>query len=562
MTIHHLRKALQHLHRVLDPSSESSLTDGQLLARFVATRDEAAFAALMQRHGPMVFGVCRRILRHTQDTEDAFQATFPVLARKAGSVANRRALGSWLYRVAYRIAIDARARNDKRRAREKQVEELPHPQVLPEETRDWRTWLDHELNLLPERYRAVLVACDLEERPRKEAARLLGLAEGTVSSRLARGRHLLAKRLSRYGLSLSGGTLAAALSQEASAAVSFSLTSATMLAASGKGVVSTSVGFLTKGALKAMLLTKLKWTVGAAMVAVAVGATGLAYRASGQPAPAPAEKEVAGRQPTELKILRREVELIKLKLEVVQEKQRAQEAELQSLRAAAGEAAKRGGRESERDRAATPRPDAEGRARPEVDHFIISFLKGGGQLGWPQSFQRGDFEEACERLNALMRVAHKSIMSGSNPSDAILNDLLTDLRKLQERVHANVNRFSPDEYLEADRYLHLVKDTITALKDPNVVKNAEKAAFKEEVAKARAAALQNEIKRLRERVAWSERISSEELLRLQEAETALRALRVARDPDGKQRAADELEKALKKLREQMDKQEGRTKVPR
>jgi hypothetical protein len=204
------------------------------------------------------------------------------------------------------------------------MDEVPHPQIEPDEACEWRKWLDHELNLLPERYRAVIVACDLEERSRKEEARLLGLAEGTVSSRLARGRRLLAKRLSRYGLSLTVGTLAAALSQETMAAIPGAMKSAIVLTASGKAVASASVGFLTKGALKAMLLTKMKWGVGVLVVTVALGASGLAYRASGQSA-TPAKEETHSKAPTELEILRREVELLKLKMQVVQEKQQMQD---------------------------------------------------------------------------------------------------------------------------------------------------------------------------------------------------------------------------------------------
>jgi RNA polymerase sigma factor (sigma-70 family) len=336
-----LNKVLDHLHRTLSPTG-GELTDGQLLARFIASRDEWAFAALVRRHGPMVLGVCRRMLRHVQDAEDCFQATFLVLARKA-AVVKREAVGSWLYSVAYRTSLRARAVHARRRAREIQVEDMPHPEVIPDETQDWRPWLDQELNLLPETYRAVIVACDLEGRSRKEAARLLGLAEGTVSSRLARGRCLLAKRMSRYGLALSGGALAVTLSEGMASAVPASLVSVTVkvavLVSAGEfSAVSTSVGVLMKGAFQAMLLTKLKLAVGAVMVVMALGASGLVYRASGQSGPA--GKGGAGRPATELDVLKQEVELLKLKLEVVQEKLRAQELELRALRVSAGTAGK------------------------------------------------------------------------------------------------------------------------------------------------------------------------------------------------------------------------------
>jgi RNA polymerase sigma-70 factor (ECF subfamily) len=146
-----LNKVFEHLHRVLEPP-EGVLTDGQLLARFVATRDEASFASLVRRHGPMVLGVCRRLLRHAQDAEDCFQATFLVLVRKA-SVVRGEAVGSWLYSVAYRTSLEARAFNARRRARERQVEVIPHPEVTLAEVPDWRPWLDRELSRLPEKYR-------------------------------------------------------------------------------------------------------------------------------------------------------------------------------------------------------------------------------------------------------------------------------------------------------------------------------------------------------------------------------------------------------------------------
>jgi RNA polymerase sigma factor (sigma-70 family) len=331
--VNQLNKVLDHLHRTLSPTG-GDLTDGQLLARFIASRDEWAFAALVRRHGPMVLGVCRRMLRHVQDAEDCFQATFLVLARKASAVP-REAVGSWLYSVAYRTSLRARAVNARRRSREKQVEDMPHPEFIADEAKDWRPWLDHELNLLPETYREVIVACDLEGRSRKEAALLLGLAEGTVSSRLARGRCLLAKRLSRYGLALSGGALAASLTEATASAAPASLVSATVkvavLVAAGEfSAVSSSVAILMKGAFETMLLTKLKLGVGAVMVVMVLGASGQVYRASGQSGTA---GKGGSRPATELDVLKQEVELLKLKLELVERKLKAQDEELRALRA-------------------------------------------------------------------------------------------------------------------------------------------------------------------------------------------------------------------------------------
>jgi RNA polymerase sigma factor (sigma-70 family) len=319
---------------VLAPPAENGPSDGQLLARFVASRDEPSFTALLRRHGAMVWRLCLRVLGHVQDAEDAFQATFIILASKAGSVRKRESVGSWLFGVAYRTACEARGARSRRQARERQVEEMPHPTTAPAESQDWRAWLDHELNGLPEKYRVVIVACDLEGRSRRQAACLLGLAEGTVSSRLARGRSLLAGRLARHGLSLSGAALAAAFSEGAARAVSPLLVAntsktAVLVAAGQLSAVSGSVDVLVKGVLKTMLVSKLRVMVGALMVVLAMGAGGVVYRASGQSAP-------GERQPlTEVEALRRENELLKLNLEVVLEKVRAQEAELRKLRAEA-----------------------------------------------------------------------------------------------------------------------------------------------------------------------------------------------------------------------------------
>ena len=338
-----LNKVLDHLRRTLAPPN-GGLTDRQLLARFIASRDEESFATLVRRHGPMVWRLCLRVLGHVQNAEDTFQATFLVLARKAASVLKRDSVGSFLYGVAYRTARKAKVIHARRSSRERQVEEMPHPEVAPAELQDWQPCLDHELNLLPEKYRAVLVACDLEGLSRKEAARHLRVSEGTVSSRLARGRRLLAKRLSRYGLSLSGGTLAVALTEGVSAHVPAPLLSSTTKAAVGQGVLSSSVDCLVKGALKTMLWAKLKVAVGAVMVVVTLGASGLVYRASGQPASTATERKYDSKPRSELEALRRENELLKLNLEVVLEKVRDQEAELRALKAQAGQARSPDGR--------------------------------------------------------------------------------------------------------------------------------------------------------------------------------------------------------------------------
>src|SRR6516162_9184327 len=158
MATNRLRTALGQLQLALAPPEG----DGLLLARFVAARDEASFAALLRRHGPMVLGVCRRVLRHAHDAEDAFQATFLVLAKKAAAVAKREAVASFLYGVAYRTALRARAQAARRRATERQVGDMPHPAVEPPEAQDWRPVLDRELSQLPQKYRACLVLCDLE----------------------------------------------------------------------------------------------------------------------------------------------------------------------------------------------------------------------------------------------------------------------------------------------------------------------------------------------------------------------------------------------------------------
>jgi RNA polymerase sigma factor (sigma-70 family) len=324
-------KVLAHLQQ-----AGEGPTDGQLLARFIASRDEASFAALVRRHGPMVLGVCRRLLGDFHDAEDAFQATFLVLAKKAAAIVKRESVGCWLYGVAYRTAREASVLSARRRARERPMHELPQPAVAPAEVQDWRPLLDGELNRLPGKYRDAIVLCDLEGRPRREAARLLQLPEGTLSSRLATGRKMLAKRLARCGVMLSGGALAAAVSPAAAAAgvpaalVGSTARAAALVAAGQLAGFAAPAVVLMKEVMKAMLVQKLRLVAGAVVVLVAAAIGGLAYHAGGISG---ALQAAAPDKPrNELEALRRENELLKLNLEVVLEKVRAQENELRALR--------------------------------------------------------------------------------------------------------------------------------------------------------------------------------------------------------------------------------------
>jgi RNA polymerase sigma factor (sigma-70 family) len=267
MATRQVSEVFQHLRRAVALRDGAELTDGQLLEGYLSRRDEAALAALVHRHAPMVWGVCRRVLRSHHDAEDAFQATFLVLARKAAAIASRELLANWLYGVAHQTALKARTTVAKRRGRERQVERMPEPAVAEQDRwDDLVPLLDQELSRLPDRYRVVIVLCDLEGKARGEAARQLGVPEGTVASRLARARAMLAKRLARHGLAVSGGALAAALAEKASACVPASVVSSTIKAAilfaagqaAAAGAISARVAALAEGALKTMLLTKLK----------------------------------------------------------------------------------------------------------------------------------------------------------------------------------------------------------------------------------------------------------------------------------------------------------------
>jgi RNA polymerase sigma factor (sigma-70 family) len=244
----------------------------------------------------MVLGVCRRVLRNEADAEDAFQATFLVLVRKAASVVPRALVGNWLYGVAHHTALKAKAMNSKRRVKERQAGSLPRSESPAENWQQLQALLDWELSRLPDKYRIPIVLCDLGGKRLKEAARHLGLPQGTVASRLSRGRSLLAKRIAHKGLTLPVGAQAVVLFQNAaSAGVPAPLLSSTMRAmtlfAAGQavkvGALSARVAALTEGVIKAMFLTKLKnATVVLAVVAVlGLGASRVAYRARAEQDP-------------------------------------------------------------------------------------------------------------------------------------------------------------------------------------------------------------------------------------------------------------------------------------
>ncbi|HZU34918.1 MAG TPA: sigma-70 family RNA polymerase sigma factor, partial [Gemmataceae bacterium] len=301
-----MNELLPHLRRTVLRSDGAGLTDGELLECFISGRDDSAFAALVRRHAAMVWGVCRRVLPCHQDAEDAFQSTFLVLVRKAASVTPRHMVANWLYGVAHQTALNARASAARRRARERQVTEMPEP-ASPEQNlwHDLQPILDQELSRLPAKYRSAIVLCDLEGKTRKEAAKQFGVPEGTLSGWLTRGRAMLAKRLARQGLAVTGGALAAVLVPSTLAAgapasaVSTTIRAASLWAAghAAPGVISAPVAALTEGVLKTMLLQKLKLATALLLMvsAVSMGAGGLIYRAHAANPTAPAAPPAAAR---------------------------------------------------------------------------------------------------------------------------------------------------------------------------------------------------------------------------------------------------------------------------
>lgn len=274
------KPALREIRALFTSGTSIGLSDPELIERFLSGRGEAAeaaFAALVGRHGPMVLGVCRRALGDLHDAEDAFQATFLVLVRRAAAIGRRELLGPWLHGVAVRTASEARTRAARRRAKERHVNNAHRAERTDLGSNELRSVLDEELNRLPETYRRPLILCELEGLARKDAAKRLGIPEGTLSSRLSRGRALLRERLTRRGLAVSTGALAVALTHEASAvAVSEALADSTIKAVTqfaagfAAAAVSGTVATLTEGVLKTMFLSKLRLFAVTAVVGVFV----------------------------------------------------------------------------------------------------------------------------------------------------------------------------------------------------------------------------------------------------------------------------------------------------
>jgi RNA polymerase sigma factor (sigma-70 family) len=243
--------------------------DRDLLRAFVERADEAAFAELVARHGSLVLGACRRVLADAPDSEDAFQATFMILARKAGTIRQPERLGAWLYGVALRCAF--RIRKATRRAKEQPMPNLPAPASQYTQWADVRPVLDMEISRLPEKLRTALVLCELEGLDRATAAERLGVPVGTVSSRLSRAKEALRRRLVRRGITLTLAGLGLMLTQVASAAVPPPLISATA-AACVRFAAGAGAGPAAKIATEVMRAVRTKFVARAAIMLGLLGA--------------------------------------------------------------------------------------------------------------------------------------------------------------------------------------------------------------------------------------------------------------------------------------------------
>ncbi len=306
---------LLYLRKVCGSAAARDLTDAELLEHYRVHRDEVAVSVIVHRHGPMVLGVCRRVLGDSPQAEDAFQATFLVLVRRAASISRTASLGSWLYAVAQRIAKKARASEAVRRRRERQIEPMRATEPLDDVTwQEIRGVLDEEIAHLAEKYRAPLVLCYFEGKSYDQAARELGWSKSTLASRLGRGRELLRQQLVRRGVALSAGALATVLCEKVSGApvgamLIINTVKAAVSIAAGKAVVSGALSAqaiaLAEEAMASMVGIKGKLII--MVLLLGLGGAGLAGHGAlmekGQPAevqkgqPAPAKGETAKNDP-------------------------------------------------------------------------------------------------------------------------------------------------------------------------------------------------------------------------------------------------------------------------
>jgi RNA polymerase sigma factor (sigma-70 family) len=283
MTEAHPTPILHHIHHLIGSVPATALTDGELLERFLKDGDDTAVEVLVRRYGPLVFGVCRRVLHNTHTAEDAFQATFFVLIRKAPSLDRARPLGSYLYTVAYRLALRARANELRRQRREEQAaRSRPLSDSPASSPSDLLVALEEELHRLPARHRVPLVLCYLDGKTNDQAAEILGTPRGSMAARLERARDRLRECLTRRGFIVSSAALVAALtSAGAQAAVPLPLVDNTVRAAlwfsrddaGAEGFLSTQAVALARGAVRAVFLNRLKIT-GALLLAVLMLGTG------------------------------------------------------------------------------------------------------------------------------------------------------------------------------------------------------------------------------------------------------------------------------------------------
>jgi RNA polymerase sigma factor (sigma-70 family) len=291
-----LQRIVGQLRQAHEPDPSAPCADAELLARWVAAHDQAAFTLLVSRHAPMVLDVCRRILRDEQESEDAAQAAFFILARKAGSIGRRQALAGWLYRVAYRAALQSRARLARRPTPDESAARAavaaPDDELI---WRDLRPVLDEEVSRLPAKCRVPFVLCHLEGRTNEDAARELGCPVGTVLSRLSRARERLRTCLARRGVTLSAAALTAGLVRtEAAPALVVQFTSGSAVA------LSPAAAQLAEGIMRTMLIEKVRHAAAAVvlvLVAAGVGAGWLSFPTGAAQPPVAAQPEAVAAVP-------------------------------------------------------------------------------------------------------------------------------------------------------------------------------------------------------------------------------------------------------------------------